>query len=80
MESHNFYDSSKINLGSRFLAVSASYDLGGGEAMGVAKVVELIGSSKLSFDDAVKNAVDEAAKTIRGIREAWVRYHSFLGD
>ena len=41
--------------------------------MSVAKVVELIGSSKLSFDDAVKNAVDEAAKTIRGINGIWVK-------
>ena len=41
--------------------------------MSVGKVVELIGSSKLSFDDAVKNAVDEAAKTIRGITGIWVK-------
>ena len=41
--------------------------------MTVGKVVELIGSSKESFEGAVKNAVDEAAKTIRGIREVWVQ-------
>ena len=41
--------------------------------MSVAKIVELIGSSNLSFDDAVKNAVDEAAKTIRGISGIWVK-------
>jgi len=41
--------------------------------MSVAKVIELIGSSKVSFDDAVKNALDEAAKTIRGITGIWVK-------
>ncbi|MCJ7608959.1 dodecin family protein [Candidatus Bathyarchaeota archaeon] len=41
--------------------------------MTVGKVVELIGSSKESFEGAVENAVDEAAKTIRGIREVWVQ-------
>lgn len=46
--------------------------------MSVAKVVELIGSSKVSFDDAVKNALDEATKTIREIREVWVQDFSVL--
>ena len=46
--------------------------------MSVAKVIELIGSSKVSFDDAVKNALKEAAKTIRGIKEVWVQDFSAL--
>ena len=46
--------------------------------MTVAKVIELIGSSKLSFDDAVKNALKEATKTIRGIKEVWVKDFSAL--
>ena len=46
--------------------------------MSVAKVVELIGSSKVSFDDAVKNAVNEAAKTIRGITGVWVKGYKGL--
>ena len=41
--------------------------------MSIAKVVELIGSSKISFDDAVRNALNEAAKTIRGINGVWVK-------
>jgi len=41
--------------------------------MSVAKVIELIGSSKISFDDAVKNAVNEAVKTVRGINGVWVK-------
>ncbi len=36
--------------------------------MTVAKVVELVASSPISFDDAVRNAATEAGKTIRGIR------------
>jgi flavin-binding protein dodecin len=46
--------------------------------MSVAKVVEIIGSSKVSFDDAVKNALKEAAKTIRGIESIWVKNYSAL--
>lgn len=30
----------------------------------VAKVIELVGESKVSWDDAVKNAVKEASKTV----------------
>ncbi len=35
---------------------------------GVVKVIELVGSSPNSFSDAVRNAVKEASKTIRGIQ------------
>ena len=37
-----------------------------------AKVVELIGNSKTSFEDAVKNALTDASKTIRHISGAEV--------
>ena len=33
----------------------------------VAKVIELVGESAVSWDDAVRNAVSEASKTIDGI-------------
>ncbi len=33
----------------------------------IAKVIELVGSSSKSFDDAVRNAVAEAAKTVKNI-------------
>jgi len=36
--------------------------------MSVASVVELIGSSGKSWEDAARVAVDDAIKTIRGIR------------
>lgn len=38
----------------------------------IAKVIEVIAESDKSWDDAVKNAVAEAAKTIDGITEVWV--------
>jgi flavin-binding protein dodecin len=39
-----------------------------GEPMSVAKIIELVASSDKSWDDAVRAAVAEAAKTVRGIR------------
>ena len=36
--------------------------------MHVAKVVELIGSSEKSFEDAIVQAINRASKTIRNIR------------
>src|SRR5687767_9947981 len=36
--------------------------------MSVAKIIELVASSDKSWEDAVRNAVAEAAKTVRGIR------------
>ena len=35
--------------------------------MAVVKIIELVGSSKASSDDAVKQALDEARRTIRNI-------------
>lgn len=36
--------------------------------MPVVKVIELIGESPTSWEEAANNAVKEAAKTVRGIR------------
>ena len=38
----------------------------------IAKVIEVIAESETSWDDAVKNALAEAAKTVDDIREIWV--------
>ncbi len=40
--------------------------------MSIAKVTEVISSSKKSFDDAVENGVERAVKTLKGITSAWV--------
>lgn len=41
--------------------------------MAVAKVTEIIASSKDSFDDAVKQGVKRASKTLKGVTSAWVQ-------
>ena len=40
--------------------------------MGIYKIIDIVGTSEKSFADAAKNAVDEAAKTVRKIRRAEV--------
>jgi len=40
--------------------------------MGTYKIIDIVGTSKKSFSDAAKNAVIEAAKTVRKIRRAEV--------
>ena len=38
----------------------------------VAKVIELIAESDKSWDDAAKNAINEASKTVKNIRSIWM--------
>lgn len=40
--------------------------------MSVAKVSEIIASSPTSFDDAIKQGVARANKTLKNLRSAWV--------
>ncbi len=40
--------------------------------MSVAKVTEIISSSKKSFDDAVENGVKRACDTLENVKSAWV--------
>lgn len=35
--------------------------------MSVAKIIEIVGSSEVGWEDAAQKAVDEAKKTLRGI-------------
>ena len=41
--------------------------------MSVAKVTELSCSSSDSFEDAIRQGIDRANKTLRGVRSAWVK-------
>jgi len=41
--------------------------------MNVVKIIELIGSSPVSWEDATKNALAEAAKTIKNIKSVYVK-------
>ena len=42
------------------------------------KVIEIVGESKESFADAVRNAIDEAAKTVKQMQ--WFEATSFRGN
>ena len=41
--------------------------------MSIAKSIEISANSPNSFDDAVKDGVATASKTVRNIKEAWVK-------
>ncbi len=41
--------------------------------MSVLKVIELLGNSTVSFEDAVQNVVAEASKTIKNIKSVYVQ-------
>jgi flavin-binding protein dodecin len=41
--------------------------------MPVAKVTELSCTSSESFEDAIRQGVERATKTLRGVRSAWVK-------
>lgn len=41
--------------------------------MTIVKVIEVIASSDKSFDDAVQNAVNEAAKSVKNISSVYVK-------
>lgn len=44
--------------------------------MSVARVTEIIASSSKSFEDAVENGVERAAKTLKNVTGAWVQDQS----
>ncbi len=46
--------------------------------MAVLKVIELMGDSSKSFEDAIGQAVEEAGKTVKGIKSAWVKDQSVV--
>ena len=41
--------------------------------MSVARVTELSCTSTESFEDAIRQGIDRANKTLRGVRSAWVK-------
>ena len=40
--------------------------------MGIYKIIDIVGTSEKNFSDAAKNAIVEAAKTVKNIRRAEV--------
>jgi len=41
--------------------------------MSVLKVIEVLGNSTVSFEDAVKNVINEASKTVKNIKSVYVK-------
>jgi flavin-binding protein dodecin len=41
--------------------------------MAIARVTEIISSSKTSFEDAIANGVSRANKTLRNVAGAWIK-------
>ena len=41
--------------------------------MSVAKVSEISGTSKKSFEDAIQRGLTRASKTLRNVRSAWIK-------
>ena len=46
--------------------------------MAVLKVIEVLSSSTISWEDATRNAVDEAAKTVKNNRSVYVKEQSAM--
>lgn len=46
--------------------------------MAVARVTEIIASSKKSFEDAVAKGVKRATKTLKNVQGAWVKDQSVV--
>ena len=53
--------------------LSYTYYIGDFKKMTTAKIIELIGSSPESWEDATKNALAEAALTIKNIKSLYVK-------
>lgn len=41
--------------------------------MAVARVTEIVSSSNMSFDDAVKAGIKRANQTLKNLRSAWIK-------
>lgn len=48
--------------------------------MSVARVTEIKASSKVSFDDALKQGIARARETLRNIKSAWIENQEVLID
>ena len=48
--------------------------------MSVARVSEIKASSTESFDDAIRQGVERAVKTLRNVKSAWVQNHEVKVD
>ena len=44
----------------------------------VLKVIELMAGSEKSWEDATKNAIEKASKSVKNIKSAWVKDQSVV--
>jgi flavin-binding protein dodecin len=66
----------KAGVGGDTLALGRTFrhrHLERGIAMAVAKVTELSVTSTKSFEDAIEQGIERAAKTLRNVKSAWVK-------
>lgn len=43
------------------------------KAMSVLKVIEILGNSTVSFEDAVQNVINETSKTVKNIKSVYIQ-------
>ncbi|GAA0717268.1 dodecin family protein [Aquimarina litoralis] len=48
--------------------------------MAIVKVIEVIAASEKGWEDAAKNGVKEAAKTLKNIKSAWISDQKLIID
>jgi len=48
--------------------------------MSIARVTEISATSQNSFDDATKQGIERASKSLRGIKSAWVKDQNVMID
>ncbi len=48
--------------------------------MSVARVTEISSTSSTSFEDAITQGVERAAKTLRGLQGAWIKEQNITID
>jgi flavin-binding protein dodecin len=48
--------------------------------MSVARVTEIIAQSPNSFDEAVKNGIERACRTLKNVQTAWVQNQTVTVD
>ena len=48
--------------------------------MSVAKIIEMSAESPKSFENAIQNGITRAAKTIHGMKSAWVKEQHVVID
>ncbi|HSS75825.1 MAG TPA: dodecin family protein [Thermoanaerobaculia bacterium] len=48
--------------------------------MSVAKVIEISSQSPTSFDDAIREGIKRASKTVKNIKSAWIQEQQVLVD